>query len=63
MEQVNSSKHKSIKIEAEVKTEIIISVAIRTGIDQVVVTGDYTDKIEMDLDMKKNTEEETSEET
>ena len=30
---------------------------------QIVVTEDYTDKIEVGLDMKRITEEETSEET
>ena len=63
MEQVGSSNHKFIKIEAEVRTEIIINAAMRTGIDQIVVTGENTDKIEVDLDMNKITEEETSEET
>ena len=63
MEQVDSSNHKFIKIEAEVRTGIIISVAIRTGIGQIVVTEDNTDKIEVDLDMNRITEEKTSEET
>ena len=58
MEQVDSSNHKFTKIEVEVRTEIIISIAIRTGIGQIVVTEDSTDKIEIDLDMNKITEEE-----
>ena len=64
MEQVDSSNHKFIKIEAELTTGITISIAIRTGIGQIVVTEDNTNRIEVeDLDMKRITEEETSEET
>ena len=63
MEQVDSSNHKFIKIEAEVRTEIIISIAIRTGIDQIMVTGDNTGKTEVGLDMNNITGVETSEET
>ena len=55
MEQVDSSNHKFIKIEADVRTEIIISVAIRTDIGQIVVIGHNTDKIEVGLDMNKIT--------
>ena len=40
MEQVGSSNHKFIKTEAEVRTGIIISIVIRTGIDQIVMTED-----------------------
>ena len=63
MEEVDSSNHKFIKIEAEFRTEVTISIAIRTGIGQIVMTEDNTDKIEVDLDMNRITEEETSEET
>ena len=63
MEQVDSSNHKFIKIEAEVRTEITISQAIRTGIDQIVVTEDSIDKIEVGLDINKITGQEISEET
>ena len=63
MEQVGSSKHKFIKIEAEVRTEITIRETIRTGLDQIVMTEDNTDKTEVGLDMKKIIGEETSEET
>ena len=62
MEQVDSSNHKFIKIEAEVRTGITISKAIRTGIDQIVVTDDSLGKIEVGLDMKTITGEEISEE-
>ena len=63
MEQVDSSNHKFIKIQVEVRTEIIISIAIRTDIGQIVVTEDNIDRIEVGLDMNRITEEETSEET
>ena len=53
MEQVGSSNHKFPKIKLEVRTEIVINAAIRTGIDQIVVTGDNTYKIEVGLDMNK----------
>ena len=63
MEQVDSSNHKFSKTEVEVRTEIIISIAIRTDIGQIVKTGDNTDKIQVDLDMSQITGEETSEKT
>ena len=63
MEQVKSSNHKIIKIEAEVRAEITIREAIRTGINQIVVIEDNTDKIEVGLDMNRITGEETSEGT
>ena len=63
MKHVDSSNHKFIKIEVEVRTEIIISMVIRTDIGQLVATGDNTDKIEVGLDMNKITGEETSEAT
>ena len=57
MGQVDSSNHKPIKVEVEVKTEITIKGTIRTGtdqiIDQIVVTEDNTDKTEVGLDMNK----------
>ena len=53
MEQVSSSNHKFIKTEAEVRTGIVISIVIRTGIDQTVRTEDNTDKIEVDPDTTK----------
>ena len=59
MEQVDSSNHTFIKKEAEVRTEIIINIATGTGIGQIVVTEDNTDKIEVGLDMNRITEEET----
>ena len=55
--QVDSSNHKSIKVEVEVRTEITIRGTIRTDtdqiIDQIVVTEDNTDKTEVDLDTNK----------
>ena len=63
MEQVDSSNHKFSKTEVEVRTEIIISIAIRTDIGQIVATEDNTDKIEVGLDMNRITGEEVSEET
>ena len=45
-----------------VRTEVTISIVIRTGIDQIVMTEDNTDKIEVDPDMNKTIGEETSEE-
>ena len=63
MEQVGSSNHKFIKTEAEVRTGIIISIVIRTGIDQIVMTENNTGKIEVDPEMNKIMGEETSEET
>ena len=68
MEQVDSLNHKFTKVEAEDKTEVImtdtivISEAIRTDIGQIVVTEDSIDKIEVGLDMSKITGEEISEE-
>ena len=57
MEQVDSSNHKSIKIEVEVRTKITIRGAIRIGIDQIthqiVMTEDNTDKTEVGLDTNK----------
>ena len=63
MEQVDSSNHKFIKIQVEVRTEVIISTTIRIGISQIVVTGDNTDKIEVGLSENRITGENTSEET
>ena len=66
MGQVDSSNHKSIKVEVEVKTEITIRETIRTGTDQttgqIVVTEDSTDKTEVGPDMNKITGEVTLEE-
>ena len=59
MEQVDSSNHKFIKIEADVRTGTTISEAIRTGIGQIVMAEDSIDKIEVVPDMKKITGEET----
>ena len=53
MEQVDSSNHKSIKVEVEVRTEITIRGTIRTGTDQIVVTEDNADKTEVGLDTNK----------
>ena len=65
MAQVDISNHKSIKVE--VRTEITIRGKIRTGIDQtidqIVVTEDNADKIEVYLGMNKITGEVTLEET
>ena len=44
------------------QNRFIISVSIRTSIGQIVVTVNNTDKIEVDLDMNRVTEEDTSEE-
>ena len=63
MEEVESLSHIFIKIEAEVRTEITISKAIRTGIGQIVATEDSIDKIEVGLDMNKIQRKETLEET
>ena len=63
MEQVDSSNHKFIKIEAEVRTGITISKTIKTGIGQIVATEDSIGKIGVGLDMNKITGEEISEET
>ena len=66
MGQVDSSNHKSIRVEIEVRTEITIRGTIRTGInqviDQIAVTEDNTDKTEVGLDMNKIIGEETLEE-
>ena len=66
MGQVDSSNHKSIKVEVEVKTEITIRETIRTGTDQItgqiVMTEDSTDKTEVGPDMNKITGEVTLEE-
>ena len=59
MGQVDSSNHKFIKTEVDVRTEITIRGTIRTGIDQIVVTEDSTDKIEVDLGENKIIGEET----
>ena len=57
MEQADSSNHKSVKVEVEVRTEITIRGTIRIGIDQItdqiLGTEDNTDKTEADLDTKK----------
>ena len=67
MGQVDSSNHKSIKVQVEVRTEITTRGTIRTGtdqvIDQTVVTEDNTDKTEVGLDMDKIIGEVTLEET
>ena len=66
MGQVDSSNHKSIKVEVEVKTEITIRETIRTGTDQttgqIVVTEHNKDKTEVGPDMSKITDEVTLEE-
>ena len=66
MGQVDSSNHKSIKVEAEVRIEITIRGTIRTGTDQIidhiVVTEDNTEKTEVGLGMNKITGEVTLEE-
>ena len=55
--QVDSSNHKSIKVQVEVRTEITIRETIRIGIDQITdqirVTEDNTDKTEVGLDTNK----------
>ena len=57
MGQVDSSNHKSTKVEVEVKIEITIRETTRTGTDQItdqlVVTKDSTGKTEVGLDMNK----------
>ena len=56
-EQVDSSYHKSIKVEAGVRTETTIRGTIKTGTDQIVdqiaETEDSTDKTEVGPDMNK----------
>ena len=61
--QVDSSNHKFIKAEVEVKTEITTGGTIRTGTVQIVVTEDNTDKTEVSLDKNKIKGEVTLEET
>ena len=69
MEQVDSSNHKFNKVEAEDKTEVIItdtviiSKAIRTDIGQLVETEDSIYKIDLSPGMNKIIGEEISEET
>ena len=67
MGQVDSSNHKSTKIEVEARTEITLRGTIKIGIDQItgqiVVTEYSTDKTEVGSDMSKITEEVTLEET
>ena len=63
MDQVGSSNHTFIRIDAKVRTEIKIRGTSRTGIDKIVVTEDNTDKTEVGLDMNKIIGEETLEET
>ena len=63
MEKADSSNHKVIKIEVEVRTGITISKTIRTGMGKIVVTEDSIDKIEVGLDTNKIIGEETSEES
>ena len=63
MGQVDSSNHKFIKTEIEVRTEITIRRTIRTGTYQTVLTEDRTDKIEVGLGTNKIIREETLEET
>ena len=57
MEQTDNSNCKSIRIEAEVRTEITIKETIRTGTDQITgqiaETEDNTDKTEVGLGMSK----------
>ena len=57
MGQVDSSNHKFIKTEVEVRTEITIRGTIRTGIDEIidqtVVTEDNTDKTKVGPDTNK----------
>ena len=63
MEKANRSNHKSTKVEAGDRTEIIIRGTIRIGTDQItdhtVVTEDNTDKKEVGLDTNKIIGEET----
>ena len=69
MEEIDSLNHKFTKVEAEDKTEVImtdaimISEAIRTDICQIMETEDSIDKIEVGLGMNKIIGEEISEET
>ena len=67
MRQVDSSSHKSIKVELGVRTEITIRENIRTGTDcitgHIVVAEDNTDKTEVGLDTNKIMGEVTLEET
>ena len=66
MGQVDSSNHTSIKIEVEVRTEITIRGTIKIGTDQItdqiVVTKNNTDRIEVGLDTNKIIGEVTLEE-
>ena len=66
MGQVDSSNHKCIKVEVDVRTEITIRGTIRAGTDQIigqiVVTEDNTDKTAVSLDTNKIIGEVTLEE-
>ena len=66
MGQVDSSNHKSIKAEIEVRTEITMRGTTRTCTDQItgqiVMTEVNTDKTEVGLDMNRIIGEVTLEE-
>ena len=63
MEQTNDSKHKYIRVEVGVKTEITITIqeTIRIGTDQIAGqiadTENNTNKAEVGLDVNKILEE------
>ena len=58
MDQIDSSNHKLIRVEAEVRTETTIRETTKIGTDkitdQIVGTEDSTDKIETGLDMNQD---------
>ena len=57
MEQIDNSNHKSIRVEAEVRTEITIRGTIKIGTEiitgQIAETRDNTDRIEVGIHMNK----------
>ena len=59
MEQIDSSNHKSIRVEVEFRTGITVSEVTKIGTDKITdqkaETEDITDKIEVDLDMNQDT--------
>ena len=53
MEQADNSKHKSIRVQVDVRIEVTTKETIRIGIGQIAETEDNTDKTEVGPDMSK----------
>ena len=53
MKQTDNLKHKSIRVEVEVRIEVTIKETIRIGTGQIVEIEDSTDKTEVGLGMNK----------